>query len=75
MLKLYTDFNVIKYMSIIYLLYFFSFYISADPNINKLHVPEGFKIIIQANNLTTKLAKKGKVIKNIKKFLTTMSIL
>ncbi len=51
MLKLYTDFNVIKYMSIIYLLYFFSFYISADPNINKLHVPEGFKITIYAENL------------------------
>ena len=51
MLKLYTDFSVIKYMLIIYLLYFFSFYISADPNINKLYVPEGFEISIYADNL------------------------
>ena len=51
MLKLYTDFNVIKYMLIIYLLYFFSLYISADPNINKLFVPEGFEISIYADNL------------------------
>lgn len=51
MLKLYTDFNVIKYMLIIYLLYFFSLYISADPNINKLYVPEGFEISIYADNL------------------------
>ena len=49
--KLYTDFNVIKYMLIIYLLYFFSLYISADPNINKLFVPEGFEISIYADNL------------------------
>ena len=51
MLKLYTDFSVIKYMLIIYLLYFFSLYISADPNINKLYVPEGFEISIYADNL------------------------
>ena len=51
MLKLYTDFNVIKYMLIIYLLYFFSLYISADSNINKLFIPEGFEISIYADNL------------------------
>ena len=51
MLKLYTDFNVIKYMLIIYLLYFFSLYISADSNINKLFIPEGFEISIYAENL------------------------
>ncbi len=51
MLKLYTDFNVIKYMLIIYFLYSFPFYISADPNINKLYVPEGFEISIYADNL------------------------
>ena len=51
MLKLYTDFNVIKYMLIIYFLYSFPFYISADPNISKLYVPEGFEISIYADNL------------------------
>ena len=51
MLKLYTDFNEIKYMLIIYFLYSFPFYISADPNINKLYVPEGFEISIYADNL------------------------
>ena len=51
MLKLYTDFSVIKYMLIIYLLYFFSLYISADSNINKLFIPEGFEISIYAENL------------------------
>ena len=51
MLKLYTDFKVIKYMLIIYFLYSFPFSISADPNINKLYVPEGFEISIYADNL------------------------
>tara|TARA_B100001173_G_scaffold196925_1_gene169812 strand:- start:2962 stop:4110 length:1149 start_codon:yes stop_codon:yes gene_type:complete len=49
--KLYTDFNLIKYLLIIYLLYSFPFSISADPNINKLYVPEGFEISIYADNL------------------------
>ena len=51
MLKLYTDFKVIKYMLIIYFLYSFQFSISADPIINKLYVPEGFEISIYADNL------------------------
>jgi glucose/arabinose dehydrogenase len=38
-------------MLIIYFLYSFPFYISADPNISKLYVPEGFEISIYADNL------------------------
>ena len=51
MLKLYTYPKLIKYFFIIFSLYFFAFFASANSNINKLNIPEGFEITIYAEDL------------------------
>ena len=53
MLKLYLESRLIKYMFIIYFIFFFSFFISAetDQNIKKLNVPDGFEITLYADGV------------------------
>ena len=53
MLKLYLKSMLIKYMFIIYFLFFFSFFVSAetDQNIKKLNVPNGFEITLYADGV------------------------
>ncbi len=53
MLKLYLKSMLIKYMLIIYFLFFFSFFVSAetDQNIRKLNVPDGFEITLYADGV------------------------
>ena len=48
MRKLYND---PKLMNCIFIIYFFSFFINADTNINKLLIPDDFEISIYAENL------------------------
>ena len=48
MRKLY---NYPKLMNCIFIIYFFSFFINADTNINKLFIPDDFEISIYAENL------------------------
>ena len=48
MRKLY---NYPKLMNCIFIIYFFSFFINADTNINKLLIPDDFEISIYAENL------------------------
>ena len=42
-----------KYTSIIYLIYFFSFFIYADENLERLTLPDGFQINVYAENLNS----------------------
>ncbi len=42
-----------KYTSIIYLIYFFSFFIYADENLERLTLPDGFQINVFAENLNS----------------------
>ena len=53
MLKLYLKSKLIKYTLIIYFIFFFSFFISAekDQNIKKLNVPDGFEITLYADGV------------------------
>jgi len=51
MRKLYSDSKLVKSVFIIYLIYFFSFFISADSNLTKLSLPKGFEISIFADGL------------------------
>ena len=53
MFKLYLESTLIKYLFIIYLIFFFSFFIRAESNqnIGKLNLPDGFQISIFADKL------------------------
>ena len=53
MFKLYLKSTLIKYLFIIYLIFFFSFFVSAETNqnIKKLNVPDGFEITLYADGL------------------------
>tara|TARA_B100000609_G_scaffold198531_1_gene198397 strand:+ start:53 stop:1210 length:1158 start_codon:yes stop_codon:yes gene_type:complete len=53
MFKLYLKSKLIKYTLIIYFIFFFSFFISAetDQNIKKLNVPDGFEITLYADGV------------------------
>ena len=42
-----------KYTTIIYLIYFFSFFIYADENLERLTLPDGFQINVYAENLNS----------------------
>ncbi len=44
---------IFKYTSIIYLIYFFSFFIHADENLERLTLPDGFQINVFAENLNS----------------------
>ena len=53
MFKLYLESTLLKYLFIIYLIFFFSFFIRAESNqnIGKLNLPDGFEISIFAEEL------------------------
>ena len=53
MFKLYLESTLLKYLFIIYLIFFFSFFIRAESNqnIGKLNLPDGFQISIFADKL------------------------
>tara|TARA_Y100000768_G_scaffold388903_1_gene388528 strand:- start:6227 stop:7375 length:1149 start_codon:yes stop_codon:yes gene_type:complete len=51
MRKLYIELKLIKCVFIISLIYFFSFFINAESNIEKLSLPKGFEISIFADEL------------------------
>ena len=51
MRNLLLDLKLVLYVFIISLIYFFSFLINANSNLNKLTLPQGFEISIYADNL------------------------
>ena len=53
MIKFNTHFKNFKHISIISFTCFFSFFVSADRNIDKLNIPEGFEVSIFADELET----------------------